>query len=225
MRRFKGFTLTELMVALAVIGIIVAVVTPAIVRMRPNKTKMMVKKTFYTTEQIVSTLINDSRMYPDYHLACDLDEGAVDYDCAWGFDYEGSVRHEGEDYSGDDKFAGLFISMLNIKSGSGADDEDKHIVTTNDGVTWDLSGTVGAWSTGHKNSVKDAGIGEILIDVNGLQDHGGDGPDCRENDSGCSAEDFDQYVIEVFANGKMQISEDDEKAIEYATFNTSIRDN
>ena len=33
MRRFKGFTLTELMVALAVIGIIVAVVTPAIVRM------------------------------------------------------------------------------------------------------------------------------------------------------------------------------------------------
>ena len=90
MRRFKGFTLTELMVSLAVIGIIVAVVTPAIVRLRPNKTKMMVKKTFYTTEQIVSTLINDQRFYPDMHLACDLDAGAVDYECAWGFDYEES---------------------------------------------------------------------------------------------------------------------------------------
>ena len=223
MRRFKGFTLTELMVALAVIGIIVAVVTPAIVRMRPNKNKMMVKKTFYTTEQIVSTLINDQRMYPDYHLACDLDEGAVDYECAWGFDYDGAVRHEGETYVGDDKFAGLFKSMLNIKSGSADDD---YIVTTNDGVTWDLTDTLGAWNPGERGGVEDAGIGTILIDVNGIEDQGGDGPDCVQTDTanGCDDENFDQYRIEVLANGKIRINEDDEKAIEYATINTSIRD-
>ncbi len=218
MRRFKGFTLTELMVSLAVIGIIVAVVTPAIVRLRPNKTKMMVKKTFYTTEQIVSTLINDQRFYPDMHLACDLDAGAVDYECAWGFDYEESVRHEGEDYSGDEKFAGLFKSMLNIKSGGSGTDE--YIVTTNDGVTWDLNGTIGAWTSGQRSGVEDAGIGTLLIDVNGDE-----APNCRESDSECSAEDFDQYEIEILANGKMRINEDDAKAIEYATINTSIRDN
>lgn len=39
MRRLKGFTLTELMVAMAVIGILVAVVTPAIMKTRPNKNK------------------------------------------------------------------------------------------------------------------------------------------------------------------------------------------
>ena len=62
MRRFKGFTLTELMIALAVLGILVAVVTPAIMRARPNKNKMMVKKTFYTVENIVSSLINDETL-------------------------------------------------------------------------------------------------------------------------------------------------------------------
>ena len=196
MRRFKGFTLTELMVALAVIGIIVAVVTPAIVRMRPNKNKMMVKKTFYTTEQIVSTLINDQRMYPDYHLACDLDEGAVDYECAWGFDYDGQVRHEGETYVGADKFAGLFKSMLNVKAGSADDD---YVVTTNDGVTWDLTDTIGAWEPGNRSSVEDAGIGTILIDVNGA-----DEPNCLQTDNGCDADNFDQYRIEILANGKMR---------------------
>ena len=35
---------------------------------------------------------------------------------------------------------------------------------------------------------------------------------------------FDQYVIEVFANGKMQIAENDEKALEYVSINTSLRD-
>ena len=232
MRRFKGFTLTELMVALAVIGIIVAVVTPAIVRMRPNKTKMMVKKTFYTTEQIVSTLINDQRMYPDYHLACDLDEGAVDYECAWGFDYDGAVRHEGETYVGDDKFAGLFKSMLNVKE---EDPSNEYIVTTNDGVKWDLTGTTGehAWEPGHRDSVEDAGLGYILIDVNGDE-----GPNCRQlgkvgagnngrpSGANCDgdADNFDRYAIIILANGKMHIQEQDREAIEYATINTSIRD-
>lgn len=37
MKKLKGFTLTELMVAMGVIGILVAVVTPAIMKTRPNK--------------------------------------------------------------------------------------------------------------------------------------------------------------------------------------------
>ena len=150
------------------------------------------------------------------HLACDLDEGAVDYECAWGFDYDESVRHEGVDYVGDDKFAGLFKSMLNIKSGSADDD---YVVTTNDGVTWDLTDTIGAWDPGHRSSVEDAGIGTILIDVNGA-----DEPNCLQTDSGCDEENFDQYRIEILANGKMRINENDSKAAEFATINTSIRD-
>ncbi len=211
MRRLKGFTLTELMIALAVIGILVAVVTPTIMKTRPNKNKMMIKKTFYTTEQIVSSLINDARLYPDMREACETGaEASENFYCAWGFDAEDSVTYEGETYSGDTKFEGLFRSKLNVKSGTDS------VFYTTDGVKWDLSKTEGAW-TKEKLSPADAGIGEILIDVNG-----DDPPNARQAAS--SEDDFDQYVIEIMATGKLKIADEDTKAIEFVTINTSIRD-
>lgn len=225
MRRLKGFTLTELMVAMAVIGILVAVVTPAIMKTRPNKNKMMIKKSFYTAEQIVSTLINDERLYPDMKEICD--RGVVEGEdptkvyCAFGFDYDNSVRYEGETYAGNTKFADLFASRLNVKT----EDETNHIYYTTDGIKWDLSQTVGAWTKGQDtpgkfgNQTNAAGVGKITVDVNGDE-----APNCRESNENCSADDFDQYVIEILATGKMRIDSTDAKAVDYATINTSIKD-
>ena len=225
MKKLKGFTLTELMVAMGVIGILVAVVTPAIMKTRPNKNKMMIKKSFYTAEQIVSTLINDERLYPDMKEICD--RGVVEGEdptkvyCAFGFDYDNSVRYEGETYAGNTKFTDLFASRLNVKT----EDETNHIYYTTDGIKWDLSDTVGAWTKGQDTPGKfgdqtnAAGIGEILVDVNGDE-----APNCRESNENCSADDFDQYVIEILATGKMRIDSTDAKAVDYATINTSIKD-
>lgn len=225
MKKLKGFTLTELMVAMGVIGILVAVVTPAIMKTRPNKNKMMIKKSFYTAEQIVSTLINDERLYPDMKEICD--RGVVEGEdptkvyCAFGFDYDNSVRYEGETYAGNTKFADLFASRLNVKT----EDETNHIYYTTDGIKWDLSGTVGAWTKGQDTPGKfgdqtnAAGIGRITVDVNGDE-----APNCRESNENCSADDFDQYVIEILATGKMRIDSADAKAVDYATINTSIKD-
>ena len=200
------------MIALAVIGILVAIVTPTIMKTRPNKNKMMIKKTYYTTEQIIATLINDARLYPDMREACETGaESSGNYYCAWGFDADDSVTYEGETFNGNTKFEGLFRSKLNVKSGNGA------VFYTTDGVKWDLSGTEGAWTKRVVSGPQNAGIGEILIDVNG-----DDGPNARENAS--SADEFDQYVIEVMATGKMKVADEDAKAIEYVTINTSIRD-
>ena len=182
MKKLKGFTLTELMVAMGVIGILVAVVTPAIMKTRPNKNKMMIKKSFYTAEQIVSTLINDERLYPDMKEICD--RGVVEGEdptkvyCAFGFDYDNSVKYEGETYAGNTKFTDLFVSRLNVKT----EDDTNHIYYTTDGIKWDLSQTIG------------------------------------------NADDFDQYVIEILATGKMRIDPADAKAVDYATINTSIKD-
>ena len=225
MKKLKGFTLTELMVAMGVIGILVAVVTPAIMKTRPNKNKMMIKKSFYTAEQIVSTLINDERLYPDMKEICD--RGVVEGEdptkvyCAFGFDYDNSVRYEGETYAGNTKFADLFASRLNVKT----EDETNHIYYTTDGIKWDLSQTVGAWTKGQDTPGKfgdqtnAAGIGKITVDVNGDE-----APNCRESNENCSADDFDQYVIEILATGKMRIDPADAKAVDYATINTSIKD-
>ena len=225
MKKLKGFTLTELMVAMGVIGILVAVVTPAIMKTRPNKNKMMIKKSFYTAEQIVSTLINDERLYPDMKEICD--RGVVEGEdptkvyCAFGFDYDNSVRYEGETYAGNTKFADLFASRLNVKT----EDETNHIYYTTDGIKWDLSDTVGAWTKGQDTPGKfgdqtdAAGVGKITVDVNGDE-----APNCRESNENCSADDFDQYVIEILATGKMRIDPADAKAVDYATINTSIKD-
>lgn len=222
MKKFRGFTLTELMIALAVIGVLVAVVTPAIMKTRPNKNKMMVKKTFYTTEQIVSSLINDERLYPDMTEACENPEGVEETEnfyCAWGFDYKSEAKYEGETYTGDTKFRDLFKSKLNISKDKIDNNESKFMTT--DGVIWDLTNTTGGapsngW-TARSTTVSGAGTGSILIDVNG-----DDAPNAREADS--DADDFDQYVIEIKANGKMNIANADQRAAEYITINTSIRD-
>lgn len=244
MKKFRGFTLTELMVALTVIGVLVAVVTPAIMKTRPNKNKMMVKKTFYTTEQAVSTLINDEILYPDMREACRTEQdNDDDIYCAWGFDYVYPVRYEGSEYSGDYKFAALFKEQLNVSQNDAAskvsnatpDDGDFYpIFYTTDGVKWDLRSTAGAWGKLDATDVADykvgtfdenldatasnktAGVGTILIDVNGDE-----GPDLVCN---ASNEDCDQYEIQILANGKLRINPEHTRAVEWATINTSIKD-
>lgn len=223
MRRLKGFTLTELMVAMAVIGILVAVVTPAVMKTRPNKNKMMVKKTFYTAEQVIDTMINDERLYPDMTDVCYgrvVADNANGIHCAWGFDYTNKVSFEGNDYIGNTKFMELFASRLNVKRSDSA----KGVYYTSDGVKWSLGGTVGVWGGERVGSFDDqsnggAGIGTILVDVNGDE-----APNCRE--AACTdSNDFDQYQIQILANGKMRINPVDAKAADYVTINTSVRGN
>ena len=110
---------------------------------------------------------------------------------------------------------------MNVKT----EDETNHIYYTTDGIKWDLSGTVGAWTKGQDRPGKfgdqanAAGVGKITVDVNGDE-----APNCRESNENCSADDFDQYVIEILATGKMRIDSTDAKAVDYATINTSIKD-
>lgn len=225
MRRFKAFTLTELMIALAVIGVLVAVVTPAIMRTRPNKNKMMIKKSYYEAEKIVSSLINDETLYIDGRDACNSQaEASARGDCNWGFDDYNSVVYDGETYANGTKFPGLFGAKLNFRTS----DTTNWIYTTSDGVIWYLSGTANQW--GHTNTSKPSNItnGSIIIDVNGA-----DGPNCRQNgrnqvNATCtgSAADFDQYKIDISVTGKMTIDADitNSRAADFVTINTSLRD-
>lgn len=248
MRRFKGFTLTELMIALAVLGILVAVVTPAIMRARPNKNKMMVKKTFYTVENIVSSLINDETLYPDLRSGCGDNEeaaGAEHTPCAWGFDYTGKVKSEGEVYgageetddnndiwddhgnpTSDDalkKFALLFKSKLNVKN-----DSDTNPVT-NDGVTWVLTGVIGTAADPVWEPNKDK-VGTFSSECKDDSENAGCGViKVKVDDSAqvaCSSInnlDCNYYEIQVLANGKLRIDPNYGTAVNWVNINTSIK--
>ena len=61
----KGFTLTELLIALAVIGVLIAILMPVIMNIMPNQKVMMAKRANYTIESVVSNLLNDSACYPN----------------------------------------------------------------------------------------------------------------------------------------------------------------
>lgn len=216
MRRFKAFTLTELMIALAVLGILIAVVTPAIMKARPNKNKMMVKKTFYTTEKIIGNLINDEVLYPDKRDSC---TPVYDADnCKWGFDDESSVTFEGASYTGNTKFGNLFMEMLNVKQ---IDDADEIKFYTNDGAYWDLSGTMGAWETDEKvgkftDASPDSGMGTIKIVVDGEKDRQ---TECTEHVADCNT-----YEVQLLANGKLRINPEHKKAIQWTEINTTVKD-
>lgn len=216
MRRFKGFTLTELMIALAVLGIIVAVVTPAIMRTRPDKNKMMIKKSYYVAEQVVSSLINDEYFYPDKNDLCRIKDasGNVNSECRWGFDDESSVSYEGQNIAGETKFKSLFVDKLNIKLAN----EGGYQYLTTDGIYWDLGGTIGKWAPGASPASKvgnfdqcetadsnSAGCGVIKINVEGKVSN--DNKPSHADNIACDGtnDECNYYEIQVLANGKMRI--------------------
>ncbi len=216
MIKFKGFTLTELMVALAVIGIIVAVVTPAIMRTRPNKNKMMIKKAYYTTENIVSNLINDTSLYADMRDVCisgneDVANGIY---CAYGFDWDEEVTYNGVKFSGNNKFQRLFAEQLNVSKEIESNSEK---FMTTDGIVWDFSDIQeNGWAAGTAPSEN---VRTLSIDVNGVEED--EGPNCYQADC-ANPEDFDRFRIDIQSNGKMKVNDADTFAAEYVTINASV---
>ncbi len=65
MRKFKrGFTLVEILIAMALVAILVAVMSPNIARIRPDQKKALFIKAYTRTEIAVVNMLNDTEMYP-----------------------------------------------------------------------------------------------------------------------------------------------------------------
>ena len=98
--KLKGYTLSEVMIALLVLGTIIACCMPIISNMAPNKNAIMLKKAYFTTQQIINDLVNDDSYYPNGNLR--EDTGEV------------TVHGTNITTSGDNKFPCLFASKLNL---------------------------------------------------------------------------------------------------------------
>jgi len=153
----KAFTLTELIIALGVIGILAAVLMPIIANMLPDTNAIMAKRAYYAVQNVVSDMINNGDCYPDTSRASSTDlrrlgledgyrypncvgwetNASVEY---WDSDAKDAVTGETKHLKGDPKegyastkFATLFKAALDVK------EENGNVFTTKDGIQWEFS--------------------------------------------------------------------------------------
>ena len=198
MKKFKAFTLVELMIALTVIGILSALVLPMLSNNSPNRNKMMMKKAYYTITDVVNELVNDTALYPE------IDSSGNEY---VGFDNLQSACEAGG-CSGLGKFPSLFPKQLNIDGDItyGGSENSYSYFTTNDGMSWVVHSEK---MTGHNipTEISDVETGDpqivqsITVDVNGNKK-----PNCQQGDGGdCEGrtDGFDKFTVYVSQSGKI----------------------
>ena len=197
-----GYTLSEILVTLAILGVLISVMLPTIVRVNPNKQKALFKKAYYVAERIVYELVNDDDVYP-------IAPGTS------GFDNVGEVTYLGISYGSDtdaalqkSKFCKLFARKVNTISDE-ANCDSAHTsyynpaFYTTDGIAWSMPYTLFPSNTQQI----------IRVDVNGATK-----PNCVYN-SKCP--NPDRFEIYVSVDGKMSVEGVKEK--EYLKSNSSMR--
>jgi len=64
----KGFSLAEVMIVLSIIGVLIALMIPALDNTKPDEATLKYRKTFFAIEQAIRTIINDTSLYKDGDL-------------------------------------------------------------------------------------------------------------------------------------------------------------
>ncbi len=221
MKRLRGFTLSELMIAITVLGILCATVLPALLKNNPNQNKMMMKKAYYTLSSVVSELINDTSIYPGPGFACPDDGGSgyVGLDCggmsklAYYFskhvNVEPRITESLDDFKSDTNYiedCGMSNALLgNLLC---------HKLETSDGIVWKFR-TAG-FTKGNENSTS-----HILIDINGDK-----GPNCYQGKTSDDCNDktssFDQFIVNIYADGGLTLPSDQTWAKEAISVNSDL---
>lgn len=177
----KGFTLIEAIIVIAILGVIGALLAPAIMKAIPNSYFHMFRKAYTTFSQVCSELANDSVMYPDGDLSkTPCPDATVACPC--------KTRD----------FRGCFIAKVNTISG----DEEEEYFTTDDGISW-RDGALGfnedapAGVCDNYNNVGpqiEAKANTVMVDLDGVN-------------NGRDACGYDRFLFGVCRNGKVFISE------------------
>lgn len=183
----KAFTLSELLISLGVIGILTAILMPIFFSLAPDQNTLMAKRAFYTTETVVSDLLNDTQCYPKILSRAGLDDGLGYTKCdKWN-------QTKSEDSK--NKLLTLFSDKLDIKgSVSGSS------FNTKDGMKWEFSS-----SKSFTNADPDSYV-LLTVDVNGSKD-----PNCgQSSESGLCTDTnkksgFDKFTMKIYARGKVEI--------------------
>lgn len=122
MRR-KGFTLSELIISLAVIGIASALMMPAITKLLPDNNKARVINAHARLSIAVAELLGDDSIYWCPELTAeDILAGVRDVSGLACTGQPHNPLYVSNDFQGQDKFKNLLISKLNLQQVQGQND-------------------------------------------------------------------------------------------------------
>ncbi len=150
----KGYTLAETLITLAIIGVIAAILTPAVINAQPNREMVAFKKAYKQASRVLHELANDEDFY-------DRNKGFTD---------DTQVSYNGVSYGGVGntpaakhaiKLCGLLKSRFVITSEGDCTNEKGRWFETSDGALWRLR-----FFDTNSSSIN-FNRNYILIDVNG----------------------------------------------------------
>ena len=147
-KKKPGISLAEMLLALAILGILAAILMPVLKSAQPDKLEALHKKGNYIVEHVVADIAFDEDLYPPTQTKTGL--GSI-----------GAVTVDGVTYAGEEKFCELFASRVNKAPGSTTNcSAGKKTFTSIEGIDWYLPISSFDGSRPYE---------EIKFDVNGSQ--------------------------------------------------------
>lgn len=163
----KGFTLQELLISLAVIGVVSAVALPSLMSIQPDKSKTIYMKTYNTLTTLTDEILSDPSLYYTTYksngepnctgLRCNDPPLTEQFNV---FDINGWLSYGGSLEENENKFALCLASKMNIQESFGPNligsDNDVQF-TTVDGIRWEFMNsstdlTINIKPTDHSNN-------------------------------------------------------------------------
>ena len=199
----KGFTLQEVLITMAIVGVIAAVTVPAIIENKPDATKMKFLKAYNTLTTLTNDILGDNTLYwaenpnlPCQGLECN-DKSSYDIIT------KAHPTLKDKNFFGTDilnwannyKYPQILASRMNLQDTPVIDNStNTYRFTTTDGVTWEIGAQSGSNDT------------TITIDINaanGTQTKISDVPDGKRTNN------VDTFVLKVSSLGVIKADDKD----------------